>query len=106
MKTTWPRLPRTRAADQSWRHHAACRGAGPDLFAPGGSDPAAAGAAKAVCHRCPVTADCLAAALRGGEHGVWGGTTYDERRALVRAAGNRGLAAEHALRAEETRQEA
>ena len=45
------------------------------------------GPAKAVCARCPVRADCLRYALDNGlDHGVFGGTTADERRRLVRTA--------------------
>lgn len=37
-------------------------------------------AAKALCATCPAKAACLAHALEHGEtHGVWGGTTPDER---------------------------
>lgn len=41
-------------------------------------------AAKAVCARCPVSAECAAHALATGEpHGVWGGFTQAERRRLL-----------------------
>lgn len=43
--------------------------------------------AKDVCRPCQVWRPCLAAALRGREVGVWGGTDDDERAALLRAAG-------------------
>ncbi len=37
-------------------------------------------AAKAVCARCPVIAECAAHALQVREpYGVWGGLTEDER---------------------------
>lgn len=42
-------------------------------------------AAKQVCHRCPVMAECLDFALRFEEHeiiGVWGGTTGSDRRRI------------------------
>jgi WhiB family redox-sensing transcriptional regulator len=43
-------------------------------------------AAKAICARCPVAADCLAWALGAGEPaGIWGGTTPEERRLSRRA---------------------
>jgi WhiB family redox-sensing transcriptional regulator len=36
--------------------------------------------AKAVCAACPVRRECLAFALRTEQvHGIWGGTTPDER---------------------------
>ncbi|KID28650.1 WhiB family transcriptional regulator [Prauserella rugosa] len=71
-----------------WRHRAACRDEDPELFFPvGTSGPALSQvtAAKAVCHRCTVAADCLAWALASGQDaGVWGGMDEDERRALKR----------------------
>lgn len=73
-----------------WRHHAACRKEDPELFFPvGTSGPALLQVteAKAVCRRCPVTAQCLNWALRTGQvAGVWGGMSEDERRALKRRA--------------------
>ncbi|WP_225801762.1 WhiB family transcriptional regulator [Streptomyces sp. NK15101] len=59
-----------------------CRTARADeLFVEG----AAQNRAKAVCFGCPVQAECLAYALdRRVEHGVWGGMTERERRALLR----------------------
>ncbi|MFL6144918.1 MAG: WhiB family transcriptional regulator [Labedaea sp.] len=43
--------------------------------------------AKAVCLMCPVHVACVAYALEHGElhHGVWGGLSPRERRALLRA---------------------
>ena len=35
--------------------------------------------AKAICEGCPITFQCLQAALAENEYGVWGGTTKDER---------------------------
>ncbi|WP_432113898.1 WhiB family transcriptional regulator [Streptomyces sp. S1] len=67
---------------ESWSERAACRTADPDeLFADG----AAQKQAKALCSACPVRTECLAHALdRRIEHGVWGGMTDRERRALLR----------------------
>lgn len=43
--------------------------------------------AKSFCQECPVAAQCLEAALEGGEvNGVWGGTTPNERRAIWKHA--------------------
>jgi len=42
--------------------------------------------AQAVCARCPQVLACLGWALRHREHGVWGGTT-DEQRDALRTAG-------------------
>lgn len=76
------------AADEEWRHAAACAGEEPDLFFPVGSTgPALAQikAAKQVCARCPVRAECLAFALDTRQvFGVWGGLSEDERDQLRR----------------------
>ena len=45
--------------------------------------------AKWMCSRCPVAAECLDYALTNPEWGVWGGTTEEERRGILR----RGLQA-------------
>ncbi|MER7759192.1 WhiB family transcriptional regulator [Streptomyces sp. NPDC097619] len=67
---------------ESWMLRGACRGADPDeLFVEG----AAQQRAKALCAGCPVRTECLAHALDHRiEHGVWGGMTERERRALLR----------------------
>jgi WhiB family redox-sensing transcriptional regulator len=67
-----------------WRSLGACASADPDLFFPVSS--AGAGQrqeeeAKAFCGLCQVRPQCLAFALATSQaHGVWGGTTGDERR--------------------------
>lgn len=64
-----------------WRDEAACAQVDPDAFFPerGGS----LHDAKAVCHRCPVRAECLDDALARDEpHGIWGGLSERERRKL------------------------
>jgi WhiB family redox-sensing transcriptional regulator len=75
---------------ESWEEAAACRepGIDPELFFPVSETGLSAGevtAAKAICGRCLVTAQCLDWALRVGEQdGVWGATTPQERRLLRR----------------------
>ncbi|WP_263977102.1 WhiB family transcriptional regulator [Streptomyces sp. NK08204] len=68
--------------DEEWTEHAACHATDPDeLFVDG----AAQHTAKAVCTGCAVRTECLAYALDNRiEHGVWGGMTDRERRALLR----------------------
>ena len=66
---------------------AACRGAKAEWFFPAGdievADPYAR--ARALCDGCPVRLECLAWALECREkHGMWGGHTPAERRALRR----------------------
>jgi WhiB family redox-sensing transcriptional regulator len=67
---------------------AACRGVDPELFFPIGTEGPAVEqitAAKFVCGTCPIRSACLTWALdTGQEHGVWGGTTEDERRSMRR----------------------
>jgi WhiB family redox-sensing transcriptional regulator len=81
-----------------WRERAKCRDEEPELFFPvGTSGPALlqVAEAKTVCRQCPVVAECLAWALGSGQdHGVWGGMSEDERRALrLRNQGTRTRAA-------------
>ncbi len=69
----------------SWRQHARCLGADPDVFHPPPDADDAADAAKAVCLLCPVREACLEHAITAREkQGVWGGLTERERRRLVR----------------------
>ncbi|MGX1516480.1 WhiB family redox-sensing transcriptional regulator [Streptomyces collinus] len=65
-----------------WGEGAACRTADPDeLFVEG----AAQNRAKVLCTGCPVRTECLAYALDHRiEHGIWGGMTERDRRALLR----------------------
>ncbi|MFE9132652.1 WhiB family transcriptional regulator [Streptomyces sp. NPDC007355] len=67
---------------ETWSARALCRTADPDeLFVDG----AAQNQAKALCTGCPVRTECLAHALdQRIDHGVWGGMTDRERRALLR----------------------
>jgi WhiB family redox-sensing transcriptional regulator len=73
-----------------WRHQAACLNEDPELFFPvGNTGPALMqiAEAKKVCRVCPVREACLQWALDAGQdHGVWGGMSEDERRALRRRA--------------------
>jgi WhiB family redox-sensing transcriptional regulator len=66
-----------------WRAAGACLSADPDLFFP-----IAAGVlagrqiteARQICAGCRVRQQCLDFAMRTGEtHGIWGGTTPEER---------------------------
>lgn len=73
-----------------WRHRAACLTEDPELFFPiGVTGPALTQVeeAKKVCMRCDVREECLQWALENGQdHGVWGGTSEDERRSMKRRA--------------------
>jgi WhiB family transcriptional regulator, redox-sensing transcriptional regulator len=71
------------AAAASWMPLGACQKEDPGLFFPAGrvrADRTQIDAAKAVCSRCPVRAECLSYARGTGQQdGIWGGTTSEER---------------------------
>ncbi len=74
-----------RAGSVSWMVRGACRGADPELFFPIAVTGAAVeqiNSAKAVCGCCAVGKNCLSYALRTMPHGIWGGTTMEERIAM------------------------
>jgi WhiB family transcriptional regulator, redox-sensing transcriptional regulator len=83
------RVPRSRAAPESWREVGSCRESDSNLFYPLGKGLAArdqAEEAKRVCRTCPSREPCLAFALATRQElGVWGGTSPDERRLILRA---------------------
>ncbi len=83
----------SRAGALGWMSRGACRQMDPELFFPiaavGRQAARQAEAAKAVCGRCAVRADCLSYALEIMPEGIWGGTTQDERRAGRRPSGLR-----------------
>ena len=84
--------PAVAPASGDWRAAGACRGEDPDLFFPitaEGPSARQVTMAKAVCSRCTVQRQCLNFAMESRQdHGVWGGTTEDERK-LMRRAGSR-----------------
>lgn len=90
-------LPAQRAAlkveRRDWWRSAACREADPELFfpvAPQGPGAGEIARAKAVCAGCQVRRECLQYALATRQlHGVWGGTTEDERRLHMRRENER-----------------
>ncbi|RZU50061.1 transcription factor WhiB [Krasilnikovia cinnamomea] len=71
-----------RRSDEAWRIRGACRSVDPEVFFPAPNEPS--DRAIALCGTCDVQAPCLARALQVGDcHGVWGGTTPRERRAML-----------------------
>lgn len=73
-----------RVADPAeWIEYAACLGMPTEMFYPEGRSASRTLAeAREVCMSCPVRRQCLAAALETppwDDHGVWGGTTRNER---------------------------
>jgi WhiB family redox-sensing transcriptional regulator len=83
-------------SDLDWRQSAACQHCSPELFFPAGTTGAAVHeieAAKAICATCPVQPECLRYALQSRqEFGIWGGTTEDERRGLLKMMRHRNHA--------------
>ena len=76
--------------DASWQRDAACRGPIQKVFFPPSSPESRTARenrearAKAICRACIVREECLAYALEIAEpHGIWGGLSEAERRALV-----------------------
>lgn len=76
-----------------WRAEGACLTADPDLFFPISAGHVAAGQitqAQRICARCGVREQCLDFAMQTGEaHGIWGGTTPEERTRVRRQSAAR-----------------
>ena len=69
----------------SWHEQGSCRGLDPAIFYPDEEDEAAVDAAKVICEACPVCGPCLEHAIARREKlGVWGATTWRERRRIIR----------------------
>ena len=69
----------------TWRDFAACLTIGPEPFFPDPGDRDLVRQAKAVCATCPVIIECLNFAfLIGADYGIFGGTTAQERRVMLR----------------------
>jgi WhiB family transcriptional regulator, redox-sensing transcriptional regulator len=70
-------------ASADWRAAGACAHADPDLFFPISSTGRALrqiAKAKSICAACPVRQPCLEFALEYDlRHGIWGGTTPEDR---------------------------
>ncbi len=66
----------------TWKELGVCRGQDPDIWFPEKSRWAEQ-AAKAICHTCPVEAQCMDYAIRNHEVGIWGGTTERQRKKIA-----------------------
>ncbi len=83
------RLPGPVAQRWDWQLEGACRTISPETFfhPEGERGPrrrAREDAAKAVCHSCPVIAECLEHALAVREpYGIWGGLSELERELIL-----------------------
>ena len=88
-----------------WWSRASCRSSDPDLFFPistGANAEQQIARAKAVCAHCSVRQECLNLALATGPvHGVWGGTSEEERRLMRQRERKALLRASLRLRAAE-----
>jgi WhiB family transcriptional regulator, redox-sensing transcriptional regulator len=85
----------------NWRSSAACRSADPDLFFPvpsAGRAEKQVAQAKLICAGCRVRRECLEFALAHAQtHGIWGGTTPEDRqrdRRRRRRAAAKGIVAD------------
>lgn len=95
MKRPTSSSDRSTHAEYPWLVDAACRGLDADLFYPDKGRTDEAAAAKTVCRRCTVRAECLDYAMRNVEkYGIWGGFSDRERRALRRRLREQAEAAE------------
>jgi WhiB family redox-sensing transcriptional regulator len=76
-------LPQQVSPPDHWQELSACYGLDPEVFFPTTEEEA--GLALSYCSVCEVRDVCLAWAVRNGErYGVWGGTTEQQRRRLIR----------------------
>jgi len=67
-----------------WKEQASCKGM-LETFFPKRGENKTVNRAKAVCSICPVQEECLNYALENGDvHGVWGGKSERQRRAIRR----------------------
>jgi WhiB family transcriptional regulator, redox-sensing transcriptional regulator len=77
-----------------WWSRAACSTTDPELFfpiSPSGPALAQVQRAKAICARCEIQQACFEYALAAGPiHGIWGGTTEEERRQLSNSSNGAG----------------
>ncbi|MGW1546641.1 WhiB family transcriptional regulator [Streptomyces sp. NPDC002346] len=88
------RSPDTLQPADTWRRQAACRAPGlADVMFPS-SAPGEVDEAKRICHGCAVRTECGAWAIdKRIEHGVWGGMSETDRRAVLRRLAARRHAA-------------
>lgn len=76
--------------EDAWQLRGNCRQYDPELFftpegeREGPQQTKRERVAKAICNDCPVSGNCLDAALAGNEAGIWGGTSWKNRLSLKR----------------------
>lgn len=85
----------------NWQIHALCRGSDVNKFFPEpGVSVKVIQAIKEMCSRCPVRWQCLDLALAQDidQHGIFGGHTPNDRRAIRYEARRRGISVREASR--------
>lgn len=71
-----------------WQDFANCKGVDPNLFFPHKGGRLKNAEARAYCAACAVNDICLSEAMSQPRmRGIWGGTTYDERKRRRRLTG-------------------
>jgi WhiB family redox-sensing transcriptional regulator len=71
--------------DVTWMDDASCLGTDPDAWCGDLSNHIEVTYLKRICTGCPVRIPCLTYALNEGHiHGIWGGTTPNERHRMQR----------------------
>lgn len=63
--------------------NAACANYNKDIFFPIGYKNNEDIPAKKICAKCPSKKECLELAITNREFGIWGGTTEEERSAII-----------------------
>jgi WhiB family redox-sensing transcriptional regulator len=76
--------------DNSWRDRASCKGTDTSVFF-GSPKSSEINIAKDICKKCPVNSSCLQSALTYQYHGIWGGTTEEERTYIIKKVLNNDL---------------
>jgi WhiB family transcriptional regulator, redox-sensing transcriptional regulator len=79
-------IPAAAPCDARWWDFAACKGTDTDAFYPEHGN--GTRYLRKICARCPVQPQCLEDALAqpvSRDHGFWGGTSENERKALRKA---------------------
>ena len=88
------RLPTAGTLDGTWRAQAACVGHDPELWFADSKERQGrrdTDTALRICNSCPVKAECLTETLHVEQrtrHGIYGGTTPDDRRLITRGRRN------------------
>jgi WhiB family redox-sensing transcriptional regulator len=73
------------AEPEAWTDSALCAQIDPEIFFPNKGDVVKAATARRICGDCPVSTQCLTAAMEEDQRwGIWGGYTAHERYKMKR----------------------